>query len=55
MNGQQRLFARTDGVEAAWRIVAPVLADHAPAHARDLVIEWRGTEVAACCRCPSSA
>ena len=31
MDGQQRLFARADGVEAAWRIVDPVLADHGPA------------------------
>ncbi len=30
MEGQQRLFARADGVEAAWRIVDPVLV-HGPA------------------------
>jgi glucose-6-phosphate 1-dehydrogenase len=32
MDGQQRLFARADGVEAAWRIVDPVLTGHAEAH-----------------------
>jgi glucose-6-phosphate 1-dehydrogenase len=32
MDGQQRLFARADGVEAAWRVVDPVLDDHGPAH-----------------------
>jgi glucose-6-phosphate 1-dehydrogenase len=31
MDGQQRLFARADGVEAAWRIVDPVLTEHPPA------------------------
>jgi glucose-6-phosphate 1-dehydrogenase len=30
LDGDQRLFARADGVEEAWRIVAPVLEDHAP-------------------------
>jgi glucose-6-phosphate 1-dehydrogenase len=29
--GDQRLFAREDAVEAAWRVVDPVLAAHAPA------------------------
>ena len=29
--GDQRLFARQDLVEAAWRIVDPVLEKHAPA------------------------
>ena len=33
MDGQQRLFARADGVEAAWRIVDPVLIEHPPVHA----------------------
>jgi glucose-6-phosphate 1-dehydrogenase len=28
LDGDQRLFARADGVEEAWRIVAPALADH---------------------------
>lgn len=32
MEGQQRLFARADGVEGAWRVVDPVLADRGPAH-----------------------
>ena len=32
MDGQQRLFARADGVEAAWRIVNPVLSEHPPVH-----------------------
>jgi glucose-6-phosphate 1-dehydrogenase len=32
MKGQQRLFARADGVEAAWRIVDPVLADAPAVH-----------------------
>lgn len=30
LGGDARLFARQDGVEAAWRIVQPVLEDHAP-------------------------
>ena len=30
MDGDQRLFARADGVEEAWRIVAPALEHHAP-------------------------
>jgi glucose-6-phosphate 1-dehydrogenase len=30
LDGDQRLFARADGVEQAWRIVGPVLVDHAP-------------------------
>jgi glucose-6-phosphate 1-dehydrogenase len=34
-DGQQRLFARADGVEAAWRIVDPVLADHPSADVYD--------------------
>ena len=29
--GDQRLFARQDLVEAAWRVVDPVLEKHAPA------------------------
>jgi glucose-6-phosphate 1-dehydrogenase len=31
LDGDQRLFARADGVEEAWRVVGPVLDDHAPA------------------------
>jgi glucose-6-phosphate 1-dehydrogenase len=31
LDGDQRLFARADGVEEAWRIVAPVLAHPVPA------------------------
>lgn len=30
LDGDQRLFARADGVEEAWRVVAPVLGGHAP-------------------------
>ena len=30
MNGETLLFARQDGVEAAWRVVDKVLEDHAP-------------------------
>ncbi len=30
LDGDQRLFARADGVEEAWRVVAPVLDDHEP-------------------------
>jgi glucose-6-phosphate 1-dehydrogenase len=30
MAGDQRLFARADAVEAAWRVVEPVLADRPP-------------------------
>ncbi|HEX6335316.1 MAG TPA: glucose-6-phosphate dehydrogenase [Jiangellaceae bacterium] len=30
MEGDQRLFARADGVEEAWRVVEPVLSDRAP-------------------------
>ncbi|HZP27674.1 MAG TPA: glucose-6-phosphate dehydrogenase [Acidimicrobiia bacterium] len=30
MNGESLLFARQDGVEAAWRVVDDVLDDHAP-------------------------
>jgi glucose-6-phosphate 1-dehydrogenase len=30
LEGDQRLFARADGVEEAWRIVAPALKDHTP-------------------------
>jgi glucose-6-phosphate 1-dehydrogenase len=48
MDGQQRLFARADGVEAAWRIVDPVLTERpkaqpyergswGPAQADDLI------------------
>jgi len=31
MEGENLLFAREDGVEAAWRVVDPVLTDHAAA------------------------
>jgi glucose-6-phosphate 1-dehydrogenase len=31
MDGDQRLFARADGVEEAWRIIAPALERHSPA------------------------
>lgn len=30
LEGDQRLFARADGVEEAWRIVAPAPQDHSP-------------------------
>ena len=30
LDGDQRLFARADGVEEAWRVVAPALQRHAP-------------------------
>ena len=33
MSGEQRLFARADGVEAAWHIVDRVLTEHPPVHA----------------------
>jgi glucose-6-phosphate 1-dehydrogenase len=32
MDGISLLFAREDGVEAAWRVVDPVLDNHGPAH-----------------------
>jgi glucose-6-phosphate 1-dehydrogenase len=32
LDGDQRLFARADGVEAAWRVVAPVLDHPGPVH-----------------------
>ncbi len=32
LEGEALLFAREDGVEAAWRVVDPVLTDHAVAH-----------------------
>jgi glucose-6-phosphate 1-dehydrogenase len=32
MAGEVLLFAREDGVEAAWAVVDPVLTDHGPAH-----------------------
>ncbi len=32
VEGQTLLFAREDGVEAAWRVVDPVITDHGPAH-----------------------
>ena len=32
MDGDQSLFARQDGVEAAWRIVDPVLGGATPVH-----------------------
>ncbi|CAN5512523.1 glucose-6-phosphate dehydrogenase [soil metagenome] len=32
MDGDQRLFARADGVEEAWRILSDVLADPGPVH-----------------------
>ena len=31
MEGEPLLFAREDGVEAAWRVVDSVLTDHGPA------------------------
>ncbi len=31
LDGDQRLFARADGVEEAWRVVAPALEDRSPA------------------------
>jgi glucose-6-phosphate 1-dehydrogenase len=31
MHGEMLLFAREDGVESAWKVVEPVLAEHAPA------------------------
>ena len=31
MAGENLLFAREDGVEAAWRVVDDVLTDHGPA------------------------
>ena len=30
LSGDARLFARQDGVEAAWTIVQPILEDHQP-------------------------
>jgi glucose-6-phosphate 1-dehydrogenase len=33
MRGDQRLFARQDSVEAAWRVVDPVLKTHTPVYA----------------------
>jgi glucose-6-phosphate 1-dehydrogenase len=30
MRGDQMLFARTDNVAAAWRVVEPILHDHSP-------------------------
>jgi glucose-6-phosphate 1-dehydrogenase len=30
MHGEMLLFAREDGVEAAWAVVEPVLEQHAP-------------------------
>jgi len=33
IDGEQRLFARADGVEAAWHIVDRVLTEHPPSHA----------------------
>jgi glucose-6-phosphate 1-dehydrogenase len=35
MRGDQSLFARQDGVEAAWRVVDPVLGDEVPVHEYD--------------------
>lgn len=32
MDGDQRLFARADGVEEAWRVIDPLLADPAAVH-----------------------
>lgn len=32
MNGEQRLFAREDGLEAAWRVVEPVLGPSTPVY-----------------------
>jgi len=33
LQGEQRLFARADGVEAAWHIVDRILTEHPPTHA----------------------
>jgi glucose-6-phosphate 1-dehydrogenase len=35
MRGDQRLFAREDAIEAAWRIVDPILGDVTPVHVYD--------------------
>ena len=35
MNGDSTLFARQDGVEAAWAVVQPVLGAHTPLHPYD--------------------
>ncbi len=35
MRGDPTLFAREDGVEAAWRVVEPILGDVVPVHAYD--------------------
>jgi glucose-6-phosphate 1-dehydrogenase len=32
MEGDATLFAREDGVEAAWRVVDPILGDSTPVH-----------------------
>jgi glucose-6-phosphate 1-dehydrogenase len=32
LNGERYLFARQDTVEAAWRVVQPVLGDAVPVH-----------------------
>jgi len=32
LDGNQRLFARADGVEEAWRVVGPVLDSLEPVH-----------------------
>jgi glucose-6-phosphate 1-dehydrogenase len=36
LNGERWLFARQDTVEAAWKIVDPVLGDVTPVHPRDV-------------------
>ncbi|MGI8854799.1 MAG: glucose-6-phosphate dehydrogenase, partial [Thermomicrobiales bacterium] len=35
MRGDATLFAREDAIEAAWRIVDPILGDAAPIHTYD--------------------
>jgi glucose-6-phosphate 1-dehydrogenase len=35
MKGDPNLFAREDGVEAAWRVVNPILGNVAPVHEYD--------------------
>ena len=48
LDGDRWLFARQDTVEAAWRVVDPVLGDVTPAHpyARG---SWGPTEATGCC------
>ena len=35
MRGDQRLFAREDAIEAAWRVVDPILGQATPVYAYD--------------------